>query len=210
MSAQLERITPTLLRDWPPPEPGAAKHSRGHVLVIAGTRSTPGAVLLAGIASLPVGAGVIALAVPQEVAIPLAIAVPEAAVTGWPEPTAGALSPADREGCPELLRKASAVLLGPRLDNPQLAESLLALVARELTPRAPIVLDAIALGVLPERAGAAATVAGHVVLTPNQDEAVRLLGVDIDDDADAAEVAMSAADKWQAVLSYHGHSVVTT
>jgi ADP-dependent NAD(P)H-hydrate dehydratase len=203
MNARPEQITPTLLREWPLPEPGASKHSRGHVLVIGGARSTPGAALLAGVAALRVGAGVLALAVPEDVAIPLAIAVPEAAVTGWPEPTGGVLSSADRQRLAQLLRKATGVLLGPGLDNAPLAGWLLALLAEGLPPRVPVVIDAFALGVLPERADAAAAVSGRVVLTPNRDEAALLLGADIDHDADPAEVATSVADKWQAVVSYH-------
>jgi ADP-dependent NAD(P)H-hydrate dehydratase len=207
MNAPAEQVTPTLLRDWSLPEPGTSKHSRGHVLVIGGARSTPGAVLLAGIASLRVGAGVLAMAVPADVAIPLAVAVPEAAVTGWPELTGGELPSVDRHGFTDLLRQASAVLLGPGLDNPKLAGLLLEVVAEELGRQVPIVLDAFALGVLPEHAEALATLGGRVVLTPNPSEAARLLDIDdddIDDDVDAAELAMSLADKWQAVVSCQG------
>jgi hydroxyethylthiazole kinase-like uncharacterized protein yjeF len=203
MNAPSREVTPSLLRQWPLPEPGGSKHSRGHVLVIGGARSTPGAVLLAGIAALRVGAGVLAMAVPDDVAISLAVAVPEAAVTGWPELTGPALSTADRQGFTELLRQASAVLLGPGLDSPHLAALLLALVAEELPPRVPVVLDAYALGVLPEHAETVSTFGGRVVLTPNQDEAARLLASDIDD-YDPTRVATSIADEWQAVVSYQG------
>ncbi|MCP1412634.1 NAD(P)H-hydrate repair Nnr-like enzyme with NAD(P)H-hydrate dehydratase domain [Paenarthrobacter sp. A20] len=41
-------VTPSLLRDWPLPEPGEDKYSRGAVLVIGGARTTPGAALLVG------------------------------------------------------------------------------------------------------------------------------------------------------------------
>jgi ADP-dependent NAD(P)H-hydrate dehydratase len=209
MNAPADQVTPSLLREWPLPEPGGSKHSRGHVLVIGGARSTPGAVLLAGIASLRVGAGVLAMAVPEDVAVSLAVAVPEAAVTGWPQLTGSELSSVDRHGFTELLRQASAVLLGPGLDNPDVATLLLELVTEELAPRVPVVLDAFALGVLPENAETVSTLAGRVVLTPNPDEAARLLGNDTDidsdiDDADTAHVATSIAEKWQAVVSYQG------
>lgn len=203
MNPPAQAVTPTLLREWPLPESGGSKYSRGHILVIGGARSTPGALLLAGIASLRVGAGALAVAVPEDVAISVAIAVPEAAVTGWPELTGG-LSAADRQGFTELLQRASAVLLGPGLDNPDLATLFLALIADELAPRVPVVLDAYALGVLPERAEAVASFAGRVVLTPGHDEAARLLGADLADDEDAAQVAKSLADEWDAVVSYHG------
>ncbi len=52
-------VTTQLLRSWAPQEPGDGgdKHSRGTVAVVGGGTSTPGAVLLAGLAALRVGAG---------------------------------------------------------------------------------------------------------------------------------------------------------
>src|SRR5215218_7630336 len=73
-------LTPAALRDWPLPMPGGDKSSRGRVLVIGGARTTPGAAMLAGLAALRVGAGVLTLAVAESVAGPVAAAIPEAAV----------------------------------------------------------------------------------------------------------------------------------
>ena len=66
-------ISPALLRKWALPGAGGSKHARGHVVVVGGSAATPGAVLLAGLAALRVGAGVLALAVPEPVAVPLAV-----------------------------------------------------------------------------------------------------------------------------------------
>ena len=56
-------VTPTLLRSWPLPEAGSSKYGRGQVIVVGGAASTPGAVQLAGLAALRVGAGHLSLAV---------------------------------------------------------------------------------------------------------------------------------------------------
>ena len=45
-------ITPDLLRAWPLPETSGTKYARGQVLVIGGSTTTPGAVMLAGVAAL--------------------------------------------------------------------------------------------------------------------------------------------------------------
>src|ERR1700712_4987888 len=82
-------VTPAMLRQWPLPEPGDSKYGRGQVLVVGGARGTPGAVLLAGLAALRVGAGRLSLAVARSVAGMLAVAVPEAGVVGLPENAAG-------------------------------------------------------------------------------------------------------------------------
>ena len=75
-------ITSEFLRGWRLPRAEGSKHSRGHVLVVGGAASTPGAAMLAGLAALRVGAGVLALAVDDAIAAPVAVAVPEARVVG--------------------------------------------------------------------------------------------------------------------------------
>jgi ADP-dependent NAD(P)H-hydrate dehydratase len=56
-------VTNEVLRDWPVPAPsGGGKESRGTVVVIGGAHPTPGAVALAGIGALRVGAGKLTVA----------------------------------------------------------------------------------------------------------------------------------------------------
>src|SRR3546814_7478779 len=52
-----QNVTPELLKEWCLPDPGADKKSRGDVVVIGGTLRTPGGVMLAGEATMRVGAG---------------------------------------------------------------------------------------------------------------------------------------------------------
>jgi ADP-dependent NAD(P)H-hydrate dehydratase len=69
-------VTASALREWPLPKAGGSKHDRGHVLVVGGSPSTPGAAMLAGVSALRVGAGVLALAVARSVAGSVAVALP--------------------------------------------------------------------------------------------------------------------------------------
>jgi ADP-dependent NAD(P)H-hydrate dehydratase len=204
MSASAEPITPALLREWGLPDPGGSKHSRGHAVVIGGAQATPGAVLLSGLAALRVGAGVLAMLVPEQVAVPLAIAIPEAAVTGWQDPVDESLGEADRRHLTEQLGRAGAVLAGPGLDSAGQAKVLVAALADGLPSHVPVVLDAYALGVLPDLSGPASKLAGRAVLTPNQVEAGYLLEDELDDDHDPVEVARRLADRWRSAVSYQG------
>ncbi len=204
VTASVEQITPALLREWSLPEPGGSKHSRGQVVVVGGARSTPGAVLLAGLAALRVGAGVLSMLVPEPVAVPLAVAVPEAAVTGWPDPIEEPFTGAARDRLAEQLGRAGAVLAGPGLDSAEQAKVLVAALADAVPASVPVVLDAYALGVLPDLSGPARTLAGHLVLTPNRTEAGYLLDADVDSDSDSVDVARRLADRWHAVVSYQG------
>ncbi len=54
--ARPELVTTHTLRSWALPAPGDGKEARGRVLVVGGSRETPGSLVLAGEAALRVGA----------------------------------------------------------------------------------------------------------------------------------------------------------
>jgi ADP-dependent NAD(P)H-hydrate dehydratase len=184
-------ITPRLLREWPLPDPRGDKESRGTVLVVGGSRFNPGAVLLAGVAALRAGAGRLQLAVADESAVPLSIAVPEAKVVG--------LSDADEVG--ELAGQADVVALGPGLDDIDQTIELMRTVLGAAGPDTAVVLDAYALGALSKDRSLLRQ--RRTVLTPNVTEAKILLGSDPGDDLAAASLEL--ARRHDAVVSLYGH-----
>jgi hydroxyethylthiazole kinase-like uncharacterized protein yjeF len=191
-------VTAATLRDWELPAAGGSKYSRGQVLVAGGAPSTPGAVMLAGLAALRVGAGVLALAVAESVAAPVAVAVPEASVTGLTQLDGGA----DEGALSAALDRASAVLVGPGLDDPESAQQLVRQVLDAVPDSTALALDAFALGVLPALDDVA-SIGGRSVLTPNSAEAARLLEVDDVDGRDEFDVAADIAERYGAVVSFH-------
>jgi hydroxyethylthiazole kinase-like uncharacterized protein yjeF len=186
-------ITPHLLRQWPLPDPQGDKESRGTVLVVGGSRTTPGAVLLAGVSALRAGAGRLQLAVEAGTATALSIAVPEAKVIGL----------ADHEQLTELAAEADVLAVGPGLDDIEETGRLLRLVLDAAAKDAAFVLDAYALGALSKTPDLLRNRPNQVVLTPNVTEAGVLLGRDPGDDL-AAE-AHVLAERFQAVVSLYGH-----
>jgi ADP-dependent NAD(P)H-hydrate dehydratase len=184
-------ITSELLRDWPLPRGEGSKHSRGHVLVVGGAASTPGAAMLAGLAALRVGAGVLALAVDASVAGAVAVAVPEARVVA-------------REQVTQSLSGARYVLVGPGLDDAETTARLLETVAEHADDDTQFVLDAFALGVLPD-SPVRPRFAGRAVLTPNSSEMARLLGTDDSDDIDGSGAAKRVAADYDAVVAFQSH-----
>src|SRR4051812_16115911 len=115
--AEAPAVTPQLLRSWPLPEldEEGTKHSRGTVLVIGGAESTPGAVLLAGVAALRAGAGRLQVATVEATAVAVGVALPEAAVVGVPAGPNGSVSPAAADLLVEKASRAATVVLGPGL-----------------------------------------------------------------------------------------------
>jgi ADP-dependent NAD(P)H-hydrate dehydratase len=212
-------ITPRLLRDWSLPIPVGGKDARGTVLVVGGSRFTPGAVLLAGVAALRAGAGVLQLAVAESTAAALSIAVPEALVAGLPETRSGSVSAGAIAGAPgkdgtpsdhphadrlaELAAEAGVIAAGPGLDDVEETSGLLKGLLAAAGPDTVFVLDAYALGALSREPDLLREHSRTAVLTPNLTEARFLLGHDLGDDLDesAAEIAV----KYDAVVSLYGH-----
>jgi ADP-dependent NAD(P)H-hydrate dehydratase len=184
-------ITLRVLRDWPLPDPEGSKEARGTVLVVGGSKFTPGAVLLAGEAALRAGAGRLQLAVAEETAVQLSIAVPEAKVVG--------LSQSDK--LLELAEQADVIALGPGLDDIDETTELMRSVLGAARPETGVVLDAYALGALSKDPSLLQL--RRAVLTPNVVEAEHLLGRDPGDDLAAA--AAELAGKYKAVVSLYGH-----
>lgn len=200
MSTRIEPVTAFALREWALPSASGTKRSRGQALVVGGGPTMPGAAMLAGLAALRVGAGVLSLAVAQSTAAHVAVAVPEASVAPLPE--LDGLSPTN--ALVDSSDKADAILVGPGLDQPDRTGLVLATVLEHVGHRA-LVLDAFALGVLPD-------VLEHhalpelVVLTPNSAEASYLLGCDereLEDRPDD-EVPRELADRYHATVTYSG------
>ncbi|MEV6709163.1 NAD(P)H-hydrate dehydratase [Micromonospora wenchangensis] len=196
-------ITPGLLRDWALPVPTGGKDNRGTVLVVGGSRFTPGAVLLAGVAALRAGAGVLQLAAAESTAAALSIQVPEAMVVGLPETADGAVAgdPGDRLG--DLVGQADVVIVGPGLNDIDQTRALLRLVLSAAGPRTALVFDAYALGALSHEPDLLVGADRKVVLTPNLTEARHLLGRDPGDDLDAE--SRELARRYEAVVSLYGH-----
>lgn len=195
MSSHADRtevvVTPNLLRDWALPAAGDSKYGRGTVLIVGGARRSPGAAMLAGMAALRVGAGRLTLAVAESVASPVAVAVPECGIVALRETAGGAIAGEGVAAASTDLSSSDAVLVGPGLDDPDELEILLTVLPGLVGDETVVVLDAFALGVLPRVPDVVSALAGRLVLTPNKNEAARLLERDLGDDlaADIAEIA---------------------
>jgi len=175
-------VTPRLLRSWALPEAGSSKYQRGRVLVVGGAARTPGAVQLAGLAALRVGAGHLSLAVADPVAAALAVATPEAGVAGLASDDAGSVLPDGVPGLAAELGKSDAVVIGPGLDNPDLTGRVVQSTLSFLGAQTCLVLDAFAVGELPDLGPLPRELAARTVLTPNEDEAELLLERPLGDD----------------------------
>lgn len=189
MTAGVEEVTPTLLRDWRLDTAESSKHDRGRVIVIGGARRTPGAVRLAGMAALRAGAGHLTLAVAASVAPTLAVIAPEAGVIGLPENDRGSVGGDTAEAIGQEVGAADVVVIGPGLDDAEGAADLVVSLLPAVSAEAYLLLDAFALSRL------ASWHHKHqlppkLIITPNSAEAELLLERPLgDDQLDGRELA---------------------
>lgn len=143
------------------------KRTFGHVFVVGGSRSFPGAVLMTVLAALRSGAGLVTAFVPESVVGAFAARAPEAMWVGWPETPAGGLALEGEHLLRAKLDRATALVIGPGLGRE--AETLA--LARSLVAAStvPLVIDADALQPDIVNAGTAPR-----VLTPHAGEFARL------------------------------------
>jgi len=196
MSAVVDR--PLLERRWPLRDPAGSKHARGDVVVVGGARKTPGAAILAGVSALRVGAGRLTLCVAESVAAATAVALPECGVVPLAETRGGSISGRGLEDLEGELSSADVALVGPGLDDPKATAATLRTIAPLLAGVPAVHLDAFPLGVLPGQRRVARALAGRLLMTPNTEEAARLLGAEVDD-VEAAAIAL--ARRYDAVVS---------
>jgi len=203
-----QKIDASYLLAHRPPEPdeGGDKHSRGRVLVIAGSVEVPGAALLAGLGALRVGAGVLQIATCKSNASHLGIAMPEAMIIGCRETPAGEIDPSNAARLVDLANDADAVLLGPGLID----ESAAAELRSELLSKAPrtlFVLDASAFTSLRNADGIAPTHRRRMIVTPHSGEMAKLLQKDKEAvEADPLAAAQASTNLLQAVVVMKGGS----
>jgi hydroxyethylthiazole kinase-like uncharacterized protein yjeF len=162
------------------------------VLVVGGARRSPGAVALAGVAALRVGAGRLTLGTAGSVADGLAIAVPECGIVPLGETESGSVRGDAVSALADDLSSSDAVLFGPGLDDVDAAAELLDGVVDAVGDDTVVVLDAFALVAVHEDPARVDALAGRLILTPNPTELAMLANEDEIRGSDTRAVLRSA------------------
>jgi len=187
------RVTDALLRRWPLPDPASmeGKEERGRVLVIGGSTRIPGASILAATAALRVGAGKLQVATSRTVAMAVAVALPEAKVSGLTTDLHGEVTSLGREVVADV-EGADAVLVGPGMLETPATQRVATTVLRRARA---VVLDAGALRSVMRGGGAVR------VITPHLGEMASLLGIDASEvEAHALDIARDFAAEYDATV----------
>jgi len=196
-------LTRAALAEFPlPPIESGDKDSHGRILIIAGSRDTPGAALLAAHGAMRAGAGKLQIATVASAAQHLAIAMPEAMVVGLAEARDGGFAPSAAKQIVELAKDADAVVAGPGMRTNAAADKLAALLPRL---GIPLALDAALLHALPARAKDAQRATHPPILLPHHGEMASLLGCDEGEvAADPLGCGRACAERYDSVTLVKG------
>lgn len=193
----------------PPRPPDAHKGTFGRVLIVSGSRGMSGAAVLCAGAALRGGAGLVRLAVPEDILPIVAVANPCYTTTALPQDEHGRIAAAALPQLLQLLHENNAAAIGPGLGQSEAIAELIAAVLEQSTT--PLVLDADALNVLASRVDILGKHAGPIVLTPHPGEFARLLGCDIATvQSRREELAVNFAAKHGVIVVLKGRGSVVT
>ena len=171
----------------------------GRVFILAGSRGYTGAAALCARAAVRGGAGLVTVAVPEDIYPIVAVKCDEAMVQPWPESDDEIVERA--KGC-------DAALIGPGLGQGERAERLMLRLMRELT--CPIILDADGLNIISRHINVLdEREPGTTTLTPHDGEFARLSGCGLPV-RDRLGTARDFAAQHHCVLVLKGYRTITT
>lgn len=183
------------------------KGTFGHVMCICGNRNMVGAAYLSTQAALRSGAGLVTVAFPECMYIPLASKLNESLMLPLEANDFGTLS----EKCiPTLLEKCEgcdAILIGCGLGvNPDTVKVVDAVIS---TAKCPVIIDADGINIVATDINMLRKAAVPIILTPHPGEMSRLIKVSVENiQADRIAVAKNFAESYLVTLALKGSNTV--
>lgn len=203
-SVQDQAMDALLVSDWlPRRELDSHKGDFGTMMMMAGCRNYPGAVLLAGRAAYCTGLGLLRIAIPSSLQTLLAGHLPEATWLPVPEED-GSFSSKSAITVQNHMEKVNVCLIGPGLGQEGAAADFIQKFI-EIPKLPPLVVDADGLRHLAKISGWHQQLPRGSVLTPHPGEMAALTGLKVEIiQQDRMETARKYAIQWGAVVVLKG------
>lgn len=161
------------------PRPSTAhKGTFGHLLCICGSKNMVGAPVLASMAALRSGAGLVTVAFPENCYNTVSLKCTEALMMPLKETESGTISKDSIETILDSLHKYSAIVIGCGLSVNEDTRAVLSAVLSNA--KVPVVVDADGINILSENIDLLQNISCDVILTPHPKEMSRLCGEKIE------------------------------
>jgi NAD(P)H-hydrate epimerase len=195
------------LPDLAPRAPDSNKGNYGRVLVVAGSRGMAGAAILCGSAALRGGAGLVTVAVPEEILATVANGNPCYLTAPLPQDKHGKL--ANVAAVLKLAEVSDVAAVGPGLGRSDEITKLIAYIICNV--QVPLILDADGINALANQTEALKDHSTPIILTPHPGEFARLLQCDIPSvQARRQDLAVQFAEKNDGIVVLKGHGTIVT
>ena len=182
MSLKIHWITEQEIRPlFTPRKKDSHKGSYGHLLLIGGSETKPGAILMTGRAALRTGAGLVTVALPDKAFKKFPKNFLELMYEPLPSTSSGTLSRKGWKKLQKIMEGKSVVAAGPGMGVNGDTKTIIANLLKgkggsQTAPTIPIVLDADALNCVAAIGPRLLNKRPNVVVTPHPGEMVRLTG----------------------------------
>ena len=185
-----------------PPVDDGDKHSRGRLLIVAGSGSLPGAALLCALSAMRAGAGKLKIATVASIAPHIGVAMPESRSVGLAEADDGGFASAAIDEVAELAANVDAVVAGPGMfENSACSQMAAALLAGD----AALAFDAGMLRSLPPVAADVKGAKQPPILLPHAGELAALLGCETAEvDGDPIGCGLRCCERYHAITLVKG------
>jgi len=168
----------TLYHWYKPRAIDAHKGHFGHVMAVGGSTGMSGAIRLAAMAALALGAGLVTTFIPAAIASDVQAYSPELMTIPYGNENTHHLNPSAAEFLLENVTEKHMLLIGPGMRNVPDTRKFLEILLKNV--KIPMILDADALNVLSEEQGLMEYLHDRVILTPHPGEMARLLKVSVE------------------------------
>ncbi len=197
-------LTPELVGSWLPKRlPESHKGTFGRVAVIGGSEGMSGAAVLASLAALRAGAGLVTLGVPRSLHGLMEVKLTEVMTRPLPETDQKSISRDAMNEVQILTEWADVSALGPGISTEAATQALVRDLVAGLTK--PAVIDADGLNALAGHTELLNKCQAPLVLTPHPAEMARLLGIKTPEVQDnRIEVVQTAARMWGVTVVLKG------
>jgi hydroxyethylthiazole kinase-like uncharacterized protein yjeF len=185
-----------------PDYPDAGKLKHGYLVVVAGSRTTPGSALLTSTAAQRAGVGQVTIITVESTASALSMQDPEAKVVPVGEGPGGGFAPEAIDAIHEHAKSCGAVVGGPGMEPNAVAESVTRTL---LVLDAPIVIDAGLLYSLGSVEADCRDRETPAILLPHAVEMAAILGCSEEEaEKDGLGCARKASDRFKALVLAKG------
>ena len=204
-------VTDQLAKSAVPPRPKHGhKGTFGHALIIGGSRQFVGAPIFSAKSALHSGAGLVSLAIPENIYPMVAAQNPESLILPLSAKDGHFSEDAIHELSP-LLHQFDSVAVGPGMSRFQAGEEWMMTLFSHLTTQ-PVVIDADALYLVRNQLDLLQKYKGKVIMTPHPGEMSKLLNITVKEvEENRLDIASNFAKEHSVFLLLKGHrSVIAT